>query len=253
MVLTEAPVITTMTERGSSEIILPPKYRATLDLIAQTSQRLNVPYAILGSIGTASASNTILIIRDFSGPWRIGNPDIDVFVIGTDQKREEFISVVRSQLSEDSPLVDFSAGHHHQNVGFDNDGNPYLRYKKIRIPLSRRLFEPAIALASNPQIPVLSPQTYIAMTTLCNNTIYSSRTAARIESLEKACQQFPDLNEELLKPFDVFKTEVRKHYPFHYPIIDIRRQIAANPSLLRYVSELKKLAPGLIKMVRKIY
>lgn len=252
MVLTEAPATTMIVERGLGEIVLPPKYLATLDLITQISQRLNIPYAVLGSIGVAIASNTSLTIRDFSDRWQVGNVDIDIFVIGTDQQRDNFFSAVKSQLSEDSPLVDFSAGHH-QNVGFDNDGNPYLRYKKIRIPLSRRLFEPAIALTSNPQIPVLPPQTYIAMTTLCNNTIYPSRTTARIKLLEKACQQFPNLNEKLLRPFDVFKAEVCKHYPFHYPIIDIRRQITANPSLLRSVSELKRFAPGLIEMVRKFY
>jgi len=252
MVLAEAPIIMIVTERNLGEIVLAPKYRTTLDLIAQVSQRLIIPYAILGSIGTASASNTTLIIKDYSGPWQIGNSDIDVFVIGTDQERKNFITAVKSELLEDSPLVDFSTSHH-QNVGFDSNGNPYLRYKKIQIPLSKGLFEPVMTLISNPQIPVLFPQTYIDMIALCNNTIYPSRTAARIKLLEKACQQFPDLNEELLKPFNVFKTEVRKHYPFHYPIIDIRRQIATNPSLLPYVSKLKKLAPGLIKMVRKFY
>jgi len=254
MTLVEAPKTlqsTSFAESKSSEIVLPDKYRAALNLIDRTSRRLNIPYAVLGSIGVASVSSKGLTIPDFSGRWERGKTDIDIFVMSKEQQRKKFFSSVRSQLSTNSPLVDFCIGHH-ENIGFNYDEKPFLRYKKIHIPISEKLFNPIVNI-KDPPIPALPPQTYIAMIMLCNNSTYPPRIAERIRLLIDACQQFPDINQELLKPFNTFKNEVNKYYPLHYPLIDVRHAINSNNNLQAIIDLFKNKNPKIIKRLRKYY
>ena len=228
------------------------KYHQALNSVSQVSHKLEVPYAVLGSIGVAATSNLSLNVMDYSGSWTTGMPDIDIFIIGTDHQREIFFKSVQSQLDDGSPLVDFSPGHH-QNVRFDNDGNPTLRYKKISIPLSRLLFEPIFVNRFNTEIPVLHPQTYIAMVELCNNKIFPVRILERIRQLESVINSYTELGGELFDPFANFKAEILNRYPLHFPLIDLRRKIATTQSLQKDLHQLRTLAPGIFSLLRRLY
>ena len=230
--------------------IIPYKYKRTLSLVDQVSKEQGIPYAILGNIGVGATCQIPLAVVDYEGPWSVGYSDVDVFLLGNDKTRANFIAAVRSLLPVNSPLVDFTFGHH-QNIGFDEGGNPFLRYRKIRIPLSTSLFELFKRSVDDIEVLVLNPRTYLEMIRLANNRKYPERTLVRINNLLSGVQSYPYFSDELIEPFYQFETEIRHKYPLRYPFIDLRRNINSISRLSSIISTLRETS--VMRLIRRSY
>lgn len=233
-----------------NELHLPPNWLNAIDLIAETSSELGIPSVIGGSLGVAAACGISWNIARADGTAK----DLDVFVMGDEQKRQAFHDSIQSKKNEEMPLIDS-----HMEFGkhfiFESGGQLKLKYKEMCEDVDPLLFKPIPVDIGSRTISVLHPQTYLEMLKIYNRE-FSPKIKERVHDLEhfisQGCPGMPSIQKNLFKPL----IKLRKRLEIEHHLRQFRRGITQaklkHPSIAKTVDRIHSQAPELWGQLKRL-
>jgi hypothetical protein len=190
-----------------------------------------LPYVVLGSLGVAVSSGSEW--SPFKPSREGGLRDIDIFLITDEDSRAK----VRTEIKDDLQLIESVEIFH--KVLQVRQGEPYLVYKDVVIPVDRQLIQVFNLRVEDLEIPVLHPKTYLYLMTHVTPlellyreaapTIYAKmeqRTEELVDAVEENLLGFPVIQDKWLdESFGWFRREMKKRHPIHSLKLELRRLV----------------------------
>ena len=199
--------------RPASSLSLPSDWIEALTVVAETAHRIDIPYAVVGSLGIAvSQGLDFRTIHRTRGGDGTGLPhDLDVFLLGSDPARRRFQLLLADLWPRSRPTIDIVPIYHEQ-IHFWA-GGVMLCYREISVPLEPQLFEVVEVPVDGLRIPVLHPRTHVHMmghNPLFPKTRWNIRCLAQEPRKDLGLPAFP---ESSFRAFHTFKrAKVRQYY-----------------------------------------
>jgi hypothetical protein len=205
-------------------VSLPDGWVAALRWVATESDRLRLPYAIVGSLGAALSLG---LPWEPTGPPRDGalSPrDLDVFLLGDERTRRTFVTGLRSHHPDPGgPKKVEVVAMYHLLTEFGPSGCA-LRYRRLRMPLDPKLLAPWPVAVAGMLVPVLHPRAHIHLIGMQPRVL--AKGLARVRSMERALARgldaLPGIEERECRVFHRFKRARRERYPLHERVLAAR-------------------------------
>lgn len=207
-----------------SKPLLPEDWQEALRWVETVARRVQLAYAIVGSLGVALALDL---------PWEptrrsrldgsVSPRDLDIFLMGDQWARRQFREALGSRSSNSGPKKIDAVAMYHLLTEFGPSG-PALRYRSLRVPVDPKLFTPVLASSGRLVIPVLHPKVHVHLIGQQPRLLGkgTSRVRSMARGLARGHGHLPAITEAECRVFHGFKSARRQWYPVHERILAAR-------------------------------
>jgi hypothetical protein len=204
---------------------LPSDWIEALTVVAETSRRVGIPYAVVGRLGIAlSQGLDFYAVRPPRGVTETGQPqDLDVFLMGPDDVRLRFRTLLEAVSPSSRPMIDIVPIYHEQ-IHFSTGGIT-LRYRDIAVSVEPRLFQTFDVRVAGLRVPILHPRTHLHM--MGQNPLFR-KIRWNIQCLARTPRGdtgFPVLPESAFREFHRFKRAKLRQHHVRYSVMRLRAKL----------------------------
>ena len=237
-------------------VSLPEDWQEALCWIEALAGRVQIPYAIVGSLGLAvSLDLRWEPTRRSQLNDSVSTRDLDIFLMGNQHARQRFRDALGSRSGRSGPKKIDVVPLYHFFTEFGPSG-PALRYRDLSTPVDQTLFVPVSVSVRQLVIPVLHPRVHMHLIGMQPVILGKGRTMAR--ALAKRLDDFPDITEAQCLPFHAFKRARCRRYPLRERILIFRmvlnhwEQAGRKSNLVAVKAHLRQHHPRLTEALRRL-